>query len=90
METLNVILTAVIALATAVMIWAVFQAPKSVWKLQLKQEAHERRMRIFRTLMSTRGNALHSEYVEALNLIDLEFSEPEEQDIRNAWKDYLA
>ena len=81
------------ALATGVMIWAVYVAPQKAfevqWKLQLEQEARERRMEIFKTLMVTRGNALHYRHVEALNLIDVEFSEVSEKDIRDAWKAYL-
>ena len=83
----------VTALATGVMIWAVYVAPQKAfeaqWRLQLKQEARERRMKVFKTLMATRGNALHQFHVEALNLIDVEFSEPSEQDVRDAWKMYL-
>jgi hypothetical protein len=81
------------AVATAVMIWAVYAAPhkafEAQWKLQLKQEAKERRMKVFKTLMATRGNVLHQYHVEALNLIDVEFSEPLEQDVRDSWKTYL-
>jgi hypothetical protein len=39
--------------------------------------------------MATRGNILHYRHVEALNLIDVEFSEASEKDIRDAWKAYL-
>jgi hypothetical protein len=89
-----VALSAVItAIATGVMIWAVYVAPRRAfeaqWKLQLTQEARNRRMHVFNTLMATRGNALHYRHVEALNLIDLEFPEPSEKDIRDAWKNYL-
>jgi len=48
-----------------------------------------RRLEVFRTLMATRGNSLHYRHVEALNLIDVEFSEAWEKDIRDAWKTYL-
>jgi hypothetical protein len=83
----------VTAFATGVMIWAVYVAPpkafEAQWELQLKKEARDRRMHVFTTLMATRGNALHYRHVEALNLIDVEFSEPSERDIRDAWKKYL-
>ena len=39
--------------------------------------------------MATRGNALHYRHVEALNLIDVEFSDASEGNIRDAWKAYL-
>ncbi len=75
------------------MIWAVYTAPQKTleaqWKLQQRDEARKRRLQIFTTLMATRGNILDYRYVEALNLIDLEFAETAEQDIRDAWKHYL-
>ena len=81
------------ALATGVMIWAVYVAPQKAfeaqWTLQQREESRKRRLRIFTTLMATRGNILHYRHVEALNLIDLEFSEPSEINIRDAWKAYL-
>ena len=39
--------------------------------------------------MATRGTTLNFRHVEALNLIDVDFSEPSEQSIPDAWKDYL-
>ncbi len=46
-------------------------------------------MHVFTTLIATRGNILHYRHVEALNLIDVEFSDASETDIRDAWKKYL-
>jgi hypothetical protein len=40
-------------------------------------------------LMATRGNALHYRHVEALNLIDVEFFDASEKDVRETWKAYL-
>jgi hypothetical protein len=83
----------VTALATGVMIWAVYVAPQKAfeaqWKLQQREEARKRRLQAFTTLMATRGNVIHYRHVEALNLIDVEFSEDSERDIRDAWKTYL-
>lgn len=93
MEIVVAISAVITAIATGVMIWAVYAAPQKAletqWKLQLKDAARARRMEVFRTLMATRGNNLHYRHVEALNLIDVEFSEPQEKDIRDAWKTYL-
>jgi hypothetical protein len=93
LEPLTVISSIITAIATGVMIWAVFKAPQKAfeaqWRLQQRQEARNRRVLIFSTLMATRGNILHYRHVEALNMIDVEFSEPSEQDIRDAWKTYL-
>jgi hypothetical protein len=93
MEVIVAISAVITAIATGVMIWAVYVAPQKAfeaqWQLQQKDAARERRLRIFRTLMATRGNILHHWHVESLNLIDVEFSETAEKDIRDAWKAYL-
>ena len=93
METVVAISAVITAIATGVMIWAVYVAPQRAfdaqWRLQLTSAARERRLQVFRTLMATRANALQYRHVEALNLIDVEFSEPSEKDIRDAWKAYL-
>jgi hypothetical protein len=78
LEPLLVISSIITAVASAVMISAVFKAPQKAfeahWQLQQKQEARDRRMRVFSTLMATRSNVLHYRHVEALNLIGVEFS----------------
>ena len=93
METVVAISAVITAIATGVMIWAVYAAPQKAlemqWKLQLRDAAQKRRLDVFRVLMATRGNILHYRHVEALNLIDVEFSESSEKDVRDAWKTYL-
>jgi len=93
METVVAISAVITAIATGVMIWAVYAAPQKAlemqWKLQLRDAAQKRRLDVFRTLMATRGNILHFRHVEALNLIDVDFSDQSEKDIRDAWKIYL-
>jgi hypothetical protein len=93
METVVAISAVITAIATGVMIWAVYAAPQKAleiqWKLQLRDAAQKRRLEVFRTLMATRGNILHFRHVEALNLIDVDFSDQSEKDIRDAWKVYL-
>jgi hypothetical protein len=56
-----------------------------------KKEERERKLRVFKTLMATRGVVLSWAYVEALNLIDLEFSSKrrKEREVIDAWKAYL-
>ena len=61
-------------------------------------EHTERRLRIFRTLMSTRAQKLSNNHVEALNMIDIEFygrrifgikfQTNKEKAITNGWKNY--
>ena len=41
--------------------------------LEKRKEERERKMRIFRTLMTTRATPLDAKHVEALNTIDIEF-----------------
>src|SRR5262249_39032346 len=41
---------------------------------------------VFKTLMSFRAAQLAPQFVQALNLIDVEFTSPKEKDVRDAWK----
>jgi hypothetical protein len=54
MEVIVAISAVITAIATGVMIWAVYVAPQKAfeaqWQLQQKDAARERRLRIFRTL----------------------------------------
>ncbi len=50
----------------------------------------ERKVSIFKTLMATRGTVLSYKHVEALNRIDLEFSDSKKYEkVINAWKEYF-
>jgi hypothetical protein len=55
------------------------------------KEARGRKLGIFKTLMATRGARLSPQHVQALNMIDLEFSSdnPKEKTVLDAWKAYL-
>jgi hypothetical protein len=66
--------------------------------LERRRAAHERRLAIFRTLMSTRAARLSGPHVEALNMIDVEFYEQRRRfmrenkpfrRVRTAWNAYL-
>ncbi len=71
------------------------QAQKIVEKMRDKRN---RRLQIFKTLMSTRAERVSREHVQALNLIDIEFygslifgirlQTKREKAITNAWKNY--
>jgi hypothetical protein len=62
------------------------------------RERKQRRLTIFKTLMSTRAERLHREHVRSLNMIDIEFygrrvfcirfQMPREKAVTNAWKNY--
>ena len=64
------------------------QAQKLIdaWK-----QGRERKMWIFKTLMATRGIPVSATHVQALNMIDLEFSgkKVDEKAVLEAWKLYL-
>ena len=55
------------------------------------KEKKSRKLKIFKTLMATRASRINFQHVEALNMIDLEFSEnkKQEKEILIAWKIYL-
>jgi len=53
------------------------------------REIRGRRLAIFKSLMATRAAILSPEHVQALNMIDLEFTGNKYKDIRIAWKEYL-
>ena len=57
-------------------------------KLDREREALNRKLWVFKTLMSFRATALAPAFVQALNLIDVEFSghNDKEKAVRNAWK----
>jgi hypothetical protein len=82
-------------IGTGVMIWVVAKAPKwaveAQWEIQRMASDRDRRMQLFRSLMSTRAHRLHVNHVMALNTIGVEFSSDsiEDRDIRAAWKEYL-
>jgi hypothetical protein len=60
--------------------------------LERWREANERRTRIFRILMSTRMSRLTLPHIEALNLINIEFSGKKARfkKVRSAWKAYFT
>jgi hypothetical protein len=58
-------------------------------KLDEGREEKNRKLWIFKTLMSYRRTPLSPNFVQALNLIDVEFTESNEQQkaVRDAWKE---
>ena len=78
-----------------VLILAVVAAPllalQAQWWLQLLREKRNRKLWIFKTLMSTRGARISPEHVTALNSIEVEFHEKDSKNkaIVAAWRKYL-
>ena len=56
-----------------------------------QNEVKGRKLQVFKTLMATRAYTLSPAHVEALNRIDLEFSndKPSEKKVIEVWKQYL-
>lgn len=58
--------------------------------IERRKDDNARKTDIFKTLMATRGTVLSPYHVEALNRIDLEFSnETKYQKVISAWKEYF-
>jgi hypothetical protein len=74
----------------AAIVFAPLLAFSAQWVLQLLREKRQRKIWIFRTLMSTRATILSPDHVKALNLIDLEFNGNgrKDKDVRDAWHTY--
>lgn len=60
-------------------------------KLDEGREAKNRKLWVFKTLMAYRATVLAPQFVQALNLIDVEFNRKntEETAVRNKWKELL-
>jgi hypothetical protein len=56
--------------------------------LESRRELRQRKLWIFRAIMSNRATILNQSYVQALNLIDIDFSSNSKHDkaVRTAWK----
>lgn len=57
-------------------------------QIELWREQRSRKIGVFKTLMTTRGRPLSIEHVQALNMIDLEFTKTADKEIITAWKEY--
>jgi hypothetical protein len=55
--------------------------------LDKMREAHKRKLDVFKALMTYRGTRLAPAFVQALNLIDLEFKDRRDKGILDAWKE---
>lgn len=80
---------------SAVTIAAIYYGPISALKIQRKldeeRESRNRKLSIFKTMMSNRATRMAPQYVQSLNMIDVEFTANNEQEkaVRNAWRELL-
>jgi hypothetical protein len=76
------------------MIAAVFLGPiiavRLTRYLDNQKEIKGRKLDIFKTLMATRAYTVSWQHVEALNRIDLEFSQKQEREVIEAWKHIMT
>ena len=82
--------TATVAVGIASIV-AIIKGPINALRIQRQldedRETRSRKFGIFRTLMSFRATRLAPVFVQALNLIDLEFTNAVEKPVRDAWKE---
>lgn len=81
----------------AVLVGPILAVQAQKWVESIR-EKREKRLKIFRCLMSTRAERVSREHVQALNLIDIEFygvirfgtryQTKHEKAVTNAWKNY--
>jgi hypothetical protein len=59
--------------------------------IETAREKRNRRLNVFKRLMATRGAVISPGHVEALNMIDLEFSGrgSKNEQVRRRWREYL-
>ena len=78
---------------TSIMILAVLVAPFLAFylygKIEDRRRAYERKLDIFKVLMTTRATPLAAAYVQSLNRIFVEFTKPKEKKVREAWATLL-
>lgn len=90
LSTILSIAAIVVAVATAV---ATYYAPMVAVRRQKQEDdvraRRERKVWIFKTLMTYRATRLNNNFVQALNMIDIEFTEPSDKEIRDSWKELL-
>jgi len=79
-------------ISDGLMVVAVLVAPfLAVWaqrQIELWREHRRSQLSLFKTLMATRGQVVSAAHVQALNMIDLEFTGRSEESVRAAWREY--
>lgn len=79
--------------ATLLTIAAILVSPVIALELEKwlsnRRATKDRKLYIFKTLMAYRATPLSPFFVQALNLIDVEFASAKEKPVRDAWKELL-
>ena len=88
------IYTGIAAIVVSILtVFAIFYAPIIALKVQRQgdeeREEKGRKLWIFKTLMGNRATRLNANFVQALNMIDIEFTDKTEKAVRDSWKELL-
>lgn len=75
----------IIVIATATILGPILAVQAQKWVERATERRNVRR-RIFQALMSNRATRLQDDFVRALNLIDLEFSDGKDRDVIDTWR----
>src|SRR6202521_4115743 len=93
MDRTAVVLGVIGTILSGITIFAIYYGPIKALKIQrtldAEREERNRKLSIFKTLMSYRVTRLAPPFVQALNLIDVEFTANNEKEktVREAWKE---
>jgi uncharacterized protein DUF6680 len=93
MDMTAVVLGVIGVILSGITIFAIYYGPIKALKIQRtldgEREERNRKLSVFKTLMSYRRTRLALPFVQALNLIDVEFtaSDEKERAVREAWKE---
>lgn len=95
MDTTALVLAIIGTILSVISILAIYYGPIQALKIQRQldeeRDARNRKLSLFKNLMSFRVQYLSPAYVQALNLIDVEFTgaDPKEKAVRDAWRELL-
>jgi len=95
MDKASLLLGIVGVLLSTITIFAIFYGPIAALRIQRKldddREKRNRKLYVFKTLMTYRATPVNLNFVQALNLIDVEFTGDNEKEkaVREAWKELL-
>jgi len=93
MDKSAVVLGVIGVILSGITIFAIYYGPIKALKIQraldAEREERNRKLQLFKTLVSYRVTRLAPAYVQALNLIDVEFTENNEKEkaVREWWKE---
>jgi hypothetical protein len=76
-----------IIMTFAVVLGPILAVQIQKWLEQVRNKT-ERKLKIFKTLMTTRATRVSIEHVQSLNMIDIEFLDKEYKKVISAWRNY--